>query len=285
MLERICDMFMKLDKVSQRVYVNTEGKTGANVGIIVLDDFVIAVDSQYPVSGAEFRRSISNVTSKPVRYLLLTHYHQDHVFGSWAFKDCKIVGHSLLKKRVEENLKTVWSKENLLKLLEDARVNRPEVAPLLEGLEVVLPNVTFEGRFTVDGVEMIHTGGHSECSSIVYVPDDRVLFAGDLLFAERFPWGGDPTANPDAWISGFRKILKMDVRVIVPGHGSLSDKGEVRKQLDWFTAVRSKMKEMISKGVPMEEVVGYSGYPSFYEPDRPAQRADTLEHWYRIWSK
>jgi glyoxylase-like metal-dependent hydrolase (beta-lactamase superfamily II) len=272
---------VKLEKISQRVYANTEGKTGGNVGIIVLDDFVVAVDSQYPVSGAEFRRSISEVTSKPVKYLLLTHYHQDHVFGSWAFKDCKIVGQSLLKERIEENLRTVWSKDNLPNFLNE----RSDIAPLLEGLEVVLPNVTFEDRFKVEDIEMIHTGGHTSCSSIVYVPGDKVLFAGDLLFVERFPWGGDPTADPDKWIEGFKKIMKMDVKVVVPGHGPLSGKGEVRKQLDWFTAVRSKMKEMISKGASMEEVVGYSGYPSFYEPDRPDLRPSTLEHWYRIWSK
>jgi len=272
---------MKIEKVSPRVYVNTEGKSGGNIGIIMLEGSVVAVDSQYPVSGAEFRRNISEVTSKPVTHLLLTHYHQDHVFGSQAFRDCKIVGHSLLKKRMEENLKTIWSQANLPNFVKE----RPDIAPLLEGLEIVLPNVTFKDNFKVEDIEMIHTGGHTECSSIVYVPGDRVLFAGDLLFAKRFPWGGDPTADPDAWIEGFKKILKMDVRVIVPGHGPLSDMDEVRRQLGWFTAVRTKMKEMISKNASMEEVVGYSGYPSFYESDRPAWRASTLEHWYKNWSK
>ena len=63
---------MKLEKVSKRVVANTEGKGGGNVGILVLEDAVIAVDSQYPVLGAEFRRSISEVTSKPVTHLLLS---------------------------------------------------------------------------------------------------------------------------------------------------------------------------------------------------------------------
>ncbi|MGQ9781337.1 MAG: hypothetical protein ACUVQ8_03665 [Nitrososphaeria archaeon] len=53
----------------------------------------------------------------------------------------------------------------------------------------------------------------------------------------------------------------MDVKVVIPGHGLLSDKDEVRKQLEWFTAVRSKMKEMISESASMVEAVGYSGYP------------------------
>jgi len=60
---------------------------------------------------------------------------------------------------------------------------------------------------------------------------------------------------------------------------------EVRKQLSWFIKARSKVEDIISKGASMEEAVGYRGYPSFYESDRPAWRASTLEHWYRIWSK
>ncbi|MGQ9781336.1 MAG: MBL fold metallo-hydrolase [Nitrososphaeria archaeon] len=175
---------MKFEKVSKRVYANTEGRSGGNVGIIELEDAVVAVDFQYPVTGAEFRRSISDVADKPVTHLLLTHYHQDHVFGIQAFRDCKIVGHSLLKKMMEENIKTVWSKDNLPNLVK----GRPDIAPLLVGLEIVLPNITFEDNFKVEDIDMIHTGGHTACSSIVYVPEDRVLFAGDLLFAKRFPW-------------------------------------------------------------------------------------------------
>jgi len=56
---------MKLDKISPKVYANTEGKTGGNVGIVVLDSGVAAVDAQYPVSGADFRRSIPKVTGSP----------------------------------------------------------------------------------------------------------------------------------------------------------------------------------------------------------------------------
>lgn len=223
---------MKLDRVSTRVYANTEGETGGNVGIIVLDEGVAAVDAQYPVSGADFRRSIPSVTPKPVTHLLLTHYHGDHVFGSQAFEDCEIVAHRLLKERMEENLRTVWAPANLERMLEDVRKSRPERARLYEGLRIVMPTSTFEERYALEGVEMIHMGGHTAGSSVVYVPDDRVLFAGDLVFAETFPWAGDPSANPDAWIRAFKSILSMDVETIVPGHGppvrQVGDQGTAR---------------------------------------------------------
>jgi len=276
---------MKLDRVSERVYANTEGLTGGNVGIVVLADSVAAVDAQYPVSGADFRRSIGSVTDKPVTHLLLTHCHGDHVFGNQAFEDCEIVAHRLLKERMEENLATDWAPENLDRMMEEVRRTRPEREWLYEGLRIVLPTKTFEDRFALDGVEMIHMGGHTADSSVVHVPDDRVLFAGDLVFAETFPWAGDPTVSPDDWIEAFRAILAMDVDTIVSGHGPLCDKSEIRIQLEWFEAVRDQMRRLIREGVSMEEAAKYDGYPGFYESERPERRDDSLRQWYRFWSK
>lgn len=117
---------MRLDKISERVFANTDGETGGNVGIILLKDSVAAVDAQYPVSGADFRRSIPRVVSKRVTHLLLTHYHGDHVFGNQAFEDCEIVAHRLLKEIMEENLKTAWT--NVERMLQEVRRDRPEKA-------------------------------------------------------------------------------------------------------------------------------------------------------------
>ncbi|MFQ6076630.1 MAG: MBL fold metallo-hydrolase [Candidatus Bathyarchaeia archaeon] len=278
---------MRLDKVSDRVYANTEGKTGGNVGIIVLRERVVAVDAQYPVSGADFRRSIGAVTDKPVTHLLLTHYHGDHVFGNQAFEDCEIVAHRLLEEGMEANLKAGWAPGNLEKMLADIRRNRPERAWLYEGLRIVLPTMTFEDRFVLDDggtVEMIHTGGHTAGSSIVYVPEDRVLFAGDLVFAETFPWAGDPSVDPDVWIDTFKMILGLDIETIIPGHGPLCDRSEVVTQLAFFQAVRREMQRLIAEGASMEEAVKHDGYPEFYESETPERRDNSLRQWYRIWA-
>jgi len=114
---------MMLNRVSERVYANTEGKAGANVGIIVLESGVAAVDSQYPASGTDFRRSISTLIQKPVTHLLLTHYHEDHVFGNQAFEDCEIVAHRLVKEKMEENMRADWAPSNLETMIEDVKKN------------------------------------------------------------------------------------------------------------------------------------------------------------------
>ena len=274
---------MKLDKVTESVFANTEGETGCNVGVIILKDKTVAVDSQFPVSGKEFRQSIEALTDKPVTHLLLTHYHGDHVFGAKAFEDCEIVSHRLVKEIMEKNLTTEWADPE--KMIETMRKNRPERAWLYEGFSIFLPTKSFEDRFSLDGeIEMIHTGGHTAGSSIVHFPKEKVLFAGDLVFAKTFPWAGDPTVDPDAWIEAFKKILGMDIETIIPGHGPMCDKSEVEVQLEFFTKTREMMRELIADGATIEEAVAYDGYPEFYRSEGPERRDDSLKQWYRVWA-
>ena len=149
---------LKLDHISDYVYANLSGETGGNVGIIELKDRVIAVDAQYPVSGRDFRSSISSVTAKPVTHLSLTHYHGDHIFGAQAFADCEIVAHQWLKAKMEENLQSVWAPEYREQFFADIKANRPENLWLYDGLRIVLPTQIFNERLELDGVEMTHMG-------------------------------------------------------------------------------------------------------------------------------
>jgi len=274
---------MRLDRVSERVYANCDGETGGNVGIVVMDDGVAAVDAQYPVSGADFRASIPNYSEKPVTHLLLTHVHGDHVFGNQTFEDCEIVSHRRLKEKMEESLGNEWAPGNLEKMLEDVKANRPERAFLFEGLRIVLPTITFDDRYPLDGVEMIHLPGHTDCSAVVHVPEDRVLFAGDLIFAETFPWAGDPTADPDQWIQTFKEMLEMDIETYVPGHGPLCTKDEIETQLAWFQAARDEMADLIAGGATQEHTVSHE-YPPFYESTGD-RKERSLRHWYKVLSK
>jgi len=168
-------------------------------------------------------------------------------------------------------------------MLEDVNRNRPEMVWLYEGLRIVLPTTTFDDRYALDGVEVINTGGHSDCSSIVHVPEDGALFAGDLVVPKMFPWAGDPTADPDAWIGAFKRILELGADTIVPGHGPPCDSEEIRTQLAYFETTRVTMANLIADGASKEEVVNYDGYPEFYESPG-GEKAHYLRAWYRVLS-
>jgi len=205
------------------------------------------------------------------------------VLGSQFFEDCEIVAHARVREKMEEKLRSEWAPGNLEKMLEDLRKNRPEMEWLYEGLRIVLPTTTFDDRFALDGVEIFNTGGHSDCSSIVHVPEDGTLFAGDLVVPKMFPWAGDPTASPDAWIGAFKKILELDAGTIVPGHGPPCDSEEIKIQLAYFEATRGTMARLIAEGASEEEAVNYDGYPEFYE-STGGEKEHYLRAWYRALS-
>ncbi len=273
---------MKLHKVSSRVYANWDGDTGGNVGIIELSDSAVVVDAQYPGSARKFRAAIPTSTSKPLSHLLLTHIHGDHVFGNMVFKDLEIVSHRRLWEKMEKGLKKEWAPGNLDKMLETYRTETPERWWLFEGLEITLPTITFTDKWEIEDVEFMNHGGHSDCSSTVYVPEDRTLFAGDLLFVGRFPWAGDPTANPDRWIEAFQAMLKMDIETIVPGHGPICDLDEVERQLAWMKEVRWIMQGLIQDGATEDEEASYD-YRVLYPTDRPEWQKRSYARWYNVW--
>ena len=273
---------MELHKVSNKAYANWDGETGGNVGIILLDDKTLVIDAQYPGSAKKFRDAISEVTDIKLTHLLLTHIHGDHVFGNMIFKDLDIVSHQRLLDKMKQNLENEWAPDNLVKMLETYKKEAPERWWLFEGLEIVLPNTTFIDKWKIDGVDLIHMPGHTDCSSIVYIRDDKLIFSGDLLFVDKFPWAGDPTANPDQWIASFQRILKMDVEMIIPGHGPPCDKSEVEKQLRWMKEVRSIMKGLIDEGTTKDDVISHP-YPVLYPTDRPEWQKRSLCRWFEVW--
>jgi glyoxylase-like metal-dependent hydrolase (beta-lactamase superfamily II) len=137
--------------------------------------------------------------------------------------------------------------------------------------------------YRLEDVEIINMGGHSDCSSVVYIPEEKALFAGDLVFAGRFPWAGDPTSHPETWIKAFQRILDMDVETIIPGHGPICDKVEIRTQMNWFKNARDILSELISRGEPVKEAVKPEHYPEFY--DYSGGRLErSLRHWYNVLS-
>ena len=251
------------------------------MGIIELEDKVLAVDAQYPGSAKKFREAIKKMTDKPVTHLLLTHVHGDHVWGNQVFEDTNIVSHERLKEKMYMSLQNEWAPGNLEKLLGTYKEASPERWWLYEGLRIVLPTTTFKTQYEIEGVKFIHTGGHSDCSSIVYVPEDKVVFAGDLLFVGRYPWAGDPTANPTTWIDAFEKILDLEADKIVSGHGPLCDKEEVKNQLKWFKDIRYMMLGLIADGVPVDEAVEYT-FPELYSSDRPERQKIGYRQWYTV---
>ena len=106
---------------------------------------------------------------------------------------------------------------------------------------------------------MIHLGGHTPCSSVVWLPDESILFAGDLIFQGRYPFLA--TANIEKLMEALRFLPGLGAQVIVPGHGLLCGNEEVLKQLNYIETTWERTAEHVKKGHDLGEILLDQDYP------------------------
>ncbi len=270
----------ELEQVSEGTTAVIAPGLHSNAGAVALDSFIVAIDpTMIPPAARAFRQKLEHHFGMPVRFLLVTHCHADHVFGAAPFKDTCIIGSMNLTANILKRKDTEWTPE----AIERWKQNNPaEDTDWLDEVEILVPTLGFRDGLEIrDGdqvVELYHAGGHTSCSTYAYVPRERVLFAGDLMFAKGFPYAGDPTCDPDRWMDVFRDFLSFDFEKLVPGHGPVVGKDEVEKHLAFFEALRDATKEAIGAGKGHEAIK----IPEFYGLDEEDiwVRKATLEHWY-----
>src|SRR5688572_3593985 len=199
-------------KLSRNCYAfTTEGDP--NTGVIVGDDGVMVIDAQAtPLMAREVIRRVRSVTSKPIRYVVLTHYHAVRVLGASAYKAEHIIASEatlgLIRERGEADMKS-----------EIGRFPRLfRGAGTIPGL--TWPTLTFRGELTLRmgklEVQIIHAGATGG-DTIVWVPSQRVLFSGDLVEYEAGIYTGD--AHLEVWPSTLDKLRQLKAKALVPGRG------------------------------------------------------------------
>jgi len=186
-----------------------------NTGVIVGDDGVMVIDAQAtPLMAREVIRRIRKVTSKPIRHVVLTHYHAVRVLGASAYKAEHIIASEatlgLIRERGKQDMKS-----------EIGRFPR-----LFRGAQSIpgltWPTLTFRGEMTLRmgrlEVKIIHPGaGHTGGDTIVWVPSQRVLFSGDLVEYEAGVYTGD--AHLEVWPETLERLRSLKPRALVPGRG------------------------------------------------------------------
>ena len=268
-------------KLTENVWAHTKGETRGNVAFVRLKNFVVMLDSGMdPVTLKDIRDIAQKETKLPVRVLVNTHCHSDHVFGNQVFEDCRIIStiftNEIMKERkqsTEENLKT-WAENN------------PDLKEKWQNLKIVLPNETFTGKLTLDDegmqIEIIETHGHTRGSAFVYVPSDTLIFSGDLIFSETFPYGGDPTANPYLWIEAIDKMLELRANIIIPGHGPVTSNKELELHKKYLTELTKKIEELVEQNVPKEELINRTDLPQFPYEVESGRLKMMLEQFYNV---
>ncbi len=273
---------MDIKEVTENVFAIDDSSTRGNIAAYVLPTQIIAIDSGMHIPIVKsFREKLEADTGKKFTILIITHTHGDHVFGNQIYKDCQIIASKNTEDRMKESANSDWSPEKL-----EERIKTTEDPTALEGLEIILPTMTFQDDYTIkdQDVEIIikNTGGHTEGSSYVYCPNYKILTVGDNLFNESFPWGGDKTANPLKWISALKEYLSTEAEFFIPGHGNVGGKDKIEEFLSYLEQVTSLMSEMIKENQSDEEIIKEANLIEYYPPRREQWKELTLKRWLEV---
>jgi glyoxylase-like metal-dependent hydrolase (beta-lactamase superfamily II) len=209
-----------LEMLSDGVYALT-AEGDPNIGAVEGEDFLVCFEAlATPVAAREWLAILRRHTDKPIRYLVLSHYHAVRVLGASAFDAEIIVAHEKTRELVAERGKQDWESEF-------ARMPR-----LAKGAESVpgltWPTLTFSDRMTIDlggdrgELELRYCGrGHTEGDIVAWLPRQRLLFAGDLVEAEAALYTGD--AFHREWASGtLDTVAALDAETLVGGRGGVT---------------------------------------------------------------
>lgn len=233
----------------------------SNAGFVVTPAGVVVVDALgSPELARRLMAQIRKVTAEPIHTVVVTHYHADHIYGLQVFKEAgaRIVAHEAAREYLT-------SETAQLRL----QSSRQELWPWVDDKTRLVPaDVWISGKqgFTLGGVDFVVQPvgpSHTAEDVVVYLPQKKVLFAGDLVFRNRIPFVGQ--ADSKHWIEALQDLLKFDAKWVVPGHGPISDdaNADMRLTRDYLLYLRERMGQAARDMEPFEEAYKNTDWSRF----------------------
>ena len=273
----------KLDTISDNLYLISG--LGGNVAFLVAEESILVVDGGYtPSYGKQITDIIKAVSEKPIEYVVITHYHPDHVRGIQSFPGtAKVIAHEKLANNLstlgqdrlhndienrypeyiadlkeqidnyEENTETSLSE--LTTSLSDTEAQLAE----LKTVKLVKPDITFSDSLIIelDGEQVVlrYFGpGHTSGNTIVHFIKQKTVHLGDLFFNDAYPYiDFEAGSNTENWIQILKIVGEWDLTFVIPGHGDLTDNGSIQKEINYLTDLRATVSQAISAGKTLEE--------------------------------
>ena len=233
----------------------------SNAGFVVTPEGVVVIDALgTPALGRRFLDAIRRLTDKPVRRVIVTHYHADHFYGLAAFKQAgaEIWAHASAREYLDGSV----AGERLAQ-------RRRDLSPWADDLKTLVPpDRWLEGdtTFALGGLnfDVVYMGpAHAPDDVAVLVREDRALFTGDILFTGRVPFVGN--ADSRRWLATMERMLALKPAVMIPGHGRVS-RDPARDLVftrDYLLHLRQAMGRAVEDMVPFEEAYRQADWSRF----------------------
>lgn len=233
----------------------------SNAAFVVTSEGVVVIDALgSPELARRLLAEIRQRTRAPIHTVVVTHYHADHIYGLQVFQaeGARVLAHQAAK----EYLYSETAQQRL-------QASRQDLWPWVdEKTRLIEPTEWLQGatHFELGGVrfEVIPVGpSHTAEDLVIYLPQKKVLFAGDLVFRNRIPYVGQ--ADSRHWIEALQHLLEFDATVIIPGHGPISTEpqSDMRLTRDYLVYLRESMAKAAEELTPFDEAYRQTDWRRF----------------------
>jgi glyoxylase-like metal-dependent hydrolase (beta-lactamase superfamily II) len=230
---------LKVNKVKDDLY-EIEGD-GGNVAAYITEEGVILIDDKFDRDHQSIVDSVKSVTNQPIKYIINTHYHQDHSGGNAQFLP------------TAEIISTAMARTNILEHKQLGNVQPPPVSPA---------RITFttEADVNLGGKEVraIYMGrGHTNGDAVIYFPALRVLHTGDLMAGTSPLIDYNGGGSVVEWTKTLDNALKLDFDTVIPGHGAITDKAGLQTYRNNVEKMRDRVSALVHEGKSHEEIAKF----------------------------
>jgi glyoxylase-like metal-dependent hydrolase (beta-lactamase superfamily II) len=277
-----------------------------NAGIVALGDSTLVFDTFLtPAAARDLRSAAESLTGQPIAYVVNSHYHMDHIHGNAVFDDATIIATEQTRERIatrgaellammrehpddltglDKEIASAATQE----LASDLRVLQGDYRALyaaLPGLTLRLPDSTFEQRLVLRGTKRIvevlsYGGGHTCSDAFLFLPVERIAFLGDLLGVRMHPSFGQ--ANLEQWDDILERIETLDIRRVVPGHGSVGTLDDVATLRRYLSDIETLVDEAIVRGETAEQIAALPPPAAYASWGARTIHTDNLRHLYGL---
>jgi cyclase len=236
-------------ELAPQVYTETNFHH-SNPGFIVTSEGVICIDSPLiPAEARAWRQTIAEVSGgKPILYVIISDHHRGHCLGSQWLSE-RVIAHELAWKHMRNY------SDNFKQRVRDSFKKQPEIRAQFDDLRIVVPKITFQDKLTIVRgdrvVRVLHVGGHTPATSMVWLPAEKVLFAGDIVWIDQHPFMTQ--ANSADWLKALDFIRALQPRYIVPGHGPLCDVTSLDRLTEYLAFLRQRTLDLYNAGRTKQE--------------------------------
>jgi cyclase len=274
-------------EIAPDIFIETEFH-GANVCFVITGEGVILIDTpMLPSDARAWRNEIETRTDEKILYIINTDHHRAHVVGNQYFPEATVIAHEFAWKNMQSYGDSFRTR--LLNLYSD-RI--PQAAEKWEQrLDIVLPEVTFTDRISLfkgdKEIQMIPLGGHTPATSVVYFPNEKLLFSGDLVVTDRPPFLSQ--GDTKEWLQALTYLRKLRYYVLSPGHGEPTGKEATERMSEFLRLVRRKVRSAYRAGLSKADTARSLRYlihewpiPPFEKPKADRRFKSSLN---RVWNE